>query len=68
MLIRSFIEQLPPTISSVVVHYEGGFSKSCPVVLGLHKLYGYKVELSELEQANPSVVQVLTSRPPAKKR
>lgn len=65
--IRSFIEQLPPTISSVVVHCEGGFSRSCAVVLGLHKLYGYQVDLSDLEQANPSIVRVLM-QPTAKKK
>lgn len=66
--IRSFIEQLPPIISSVVVHCEGGFSRSCAVVLCLHKLYGYQVELSDLEQANPSIVQVLMKEPAAKKK
>ena len=57
--IRSFVEQLPPAITSVVVHCEGGFSRSCAVVLGLHKLYGFQVDMSDLEQANPSIVQVL---------
>lgn len=66
--IRSFIEQRPPTSSSVVVHCEGGFSRSCAVVLGLHKLYGYQVDMSELEQANPSIVQVLLRQPAGKRR
>lgn len=65
--IRSFIEQLPPTIKSVVVHCEGGFSRSCAVVLCLHKLYGYQVDLSDLEQANPSIVRVLM-QPLAKRK
>lgn len=65
--IRSFIEQLPPTIESVVVHCEGGFSRSCAVVLGLHKLYGYQVDMSDLEQANPSIVRVLM-QPPVKRK
>lgn len=58
-LIRSFVEQLPSTIASVVVHCEGGFSRSCAVAFGLHKLYGHQVVLSNLEQANQSIVQVL---------
>ncbi|EFF74631.1 hypothetical protein HMPREF0004_4001 [Achromobacter piechaudii ATCC 43553] len=51
-----------------MVHCEGGFSRSCAVVLGLHKLYGYEVDMSELEQANPSTVQVLRRQPAAKRR
>lgn len=57
--IHSFIDQLPEHVSSIVVHCEGGFSRSCAVVLCLHKVYGYQVDLSELEQANPSIVKVL---------
>ncbi|HBJ66937.1 hypothetical protein [Alcaligenes phenolicus] len=57
--IRCFIDQLPGHVLSVVVHCEGGFSRSCAVVLSLHKLYGYEVDLSELAQANPSIVKVL---------
>lgn len=66
--IRSFIDQLPEHVSSVVVHCEGGFSRSCAVVLCLHKLYGYQVDLSELEQANQSIVKVLMQPPPGKKK
>jgi predicted protein tyrosine phosphatase len=58
-LIRSFIERLPDTVVSVVVHCEGGYSRSCAVALGLHRLYGYSVEMEHLVQANPSVVRVM---------
>lgn len=64
--IHSFVDQLPEHVSSIVVHCEGGFSRSCAVVLCLHKLYGYQVDLSELEQANPSIVKVLM-QPAARK-
>jgi predicted protein tyrosine phosphatase len=66
--IRSFIAQLPDAITSVVVHCEGGFSRSCAVVLALHKLHGYRVDLEELEKANPSIVHVLLQSPTGKKK
>jgi predicted protein tyrosine phosphatase len=58
-MIRSFIERLPDTVASVVVHCEGGYSRSCAIALGLHRLYGYSVEMKHLVKANPSVVRVL---------
>ncbi|ARM01798.1 hypothetical protein BOC59_18625 [Burkholderia pseudomallei] len=57
--IRSFVESLPVEIASVVVHCEGGYSRSCAVTLALHRLYGYRVELQRLTQANPSIVRVI---------
>ncbi|WP_458762836.1 protein-tyrosine phosphatase family protein [Cupriavidus basilensis] len=57
--IRHFVETLPGGVTSVVVHCEGGYSRSCAVVLALHHLYGYEVELSKLAQANPSVLQLM---------
>lgn len=66
--IRSFIEQLPDSITSVVVHCEGGFSRSCAVVLGLHKIYGYRVDLEELDEANPSIVHVFMQSLAGKRR
>ena len=65
--IRSFIAQLPDPITSIVVHCEGGFSRSCAVVLALHKLHGYRVDLEELQTANPSIVHVLM-QPSAKRK
>ena len=57
--IRSFIEALPDEIASVVVHCEGGYSRSCAIALALHRLYGYHAELQQLSQANPSIVRVM---------
>ncbi|WP_199026613.1 dual specificity protein phosphatase family protein [Ralstonia sp. ASV6] len=58
--IRGFVEALPDEISSVVVHCEGGYSRSAAITLALHKLYGYHVELQHLTQANPSIIRMLT--------
>lgn len=58
--IRSFVEALPDEISSVVVHCEGGYSRSCAVATALHRLYGYHAELRHLTQANPSIVRIMT--------
>lgn len=59
-LIHAYVEGLPASINTIVVHCEGGYSRSAAVAIGLHRLYGYRVELDRLEQANPSVVTVLT--------
>jgi predicted protein tyrosine phosphatase len=58
--IRSFIEHLPEPVTSVVVHCEGGYSRSCAIALALHQMYGYLVEMDYLKNANPSVVHVMT--------
>lgn len=58
--IRRFVETLPPEIASVVVHCEGGYSRSAAIAVALHRLYGYHAELAHLRQANPSIVRVLT--------
>jgi predicted protein tyrosine phosphatase len=57
---RSFIDALPQEIASIVVHCEGGYSRSCAVAFGLPKLYGYTVDMEGLSQANPTVVRVMT--------
>lgn len=57
--IRTFVETLPAEIASVVVHCEGGYSRSCAIAIALHRLYGYHAELPHLSQANPSIVRVL---------
>jgi predicted protein tyrosine phosphatase len=59
--IRSFVEGLPESIHTIIVHCQGGFSRSCAVAHCLHHLYGYRVEEERLEKANPSVIQVLMS-------
>ena len=58
--IRTFVETLPPEIASVVVHCEGGYSRSCAIAVALHRLYGYHAESPHLSQANPSIVRAMT--------
>jgi predicted protein tyrosine phosphatase len=58
--IRSFVESLPVSIASVIVHCEGGYSRSCAVAVSLHRLYGYAADLHHLSQANQSIVRVMT--------
>lgn len=60
LAMRSFVEALPDEITSVVVHCEGGYSRSCAIAVALHRLYGYHAELQQLSQANPSVLRVMT--------
>lgn len=60
--IRSFVDALPAAIGSIVVHCEGGYSRSCAVALALHRLYGYRVEARHLTQANASIVQLMLGR------
>ncbi|MFV8593240.1 hypothetical protein ACNRBS_01205 [Ralstonia pseudosolanacearum] len=57
--VRSFVEALPGDISSIVVHCEGGFSRSCAVAIALHRLYRYRVELQHLSKANASIVRMM---------
>lgn len=58
-LVLQFVEGLPDSVRTVIVHCEGGYSRSCAVVLGLHQLYGYEVEHGQLANANPSVLRLL---------
>jgi predicted protein tyrosine phosphatase len=37
--VRSFVETLPDEIATIVVHCEGGFSRSCAIALALQQLY-----------------------------
>ncbi|KVD49042.1 MULTISPECIES: hypothetical protein [Burkholderia] len=59
-MIRSFVERLPDEINAIVVHCEGGYSRSCAIALGLHRLYGYNVEMEHLAHANSSILHVMT--------
>ncbi|QOH34629.1 hypothetical protein C7S14_5840 [Burkholderia cepacia] len=59
LAIHSFVEGLPTEVLSVVVHCEGGYSRSCAIALALHRLYGYQAEIEYLSQANPSVVRMM---------
>lgn len=58
-VVRAFVEALPDEITSVVVHCEGGYSRSCAIAVALHRLYGYRVEPQHLSKANPSIVRVM---------
>jgi len=60
--VRSFVETLPDSISTVVVHCEGGYSRSTAVVLALNALYGYAVMHEQLEDANPSVLALMLGK------
>jgi predicted protein tyrosine phosphatase len=66
--IRSFVEALPEEICSLVIHCEGGYSRSCAVAIALHQLYGYKVELQYLSEANSSIVRVMTGDVPGHRK
>ena len=57
--IRAFISDLPDDIRTVIVHCEGGYSRSCAVAVALHRLYGYEVSLEHLAGANPSIIRVM---------
>lgn len=57
--ILDFVEALPPEILAVVVHCEGGYSRSCAVALALHEHFGFIAEHERLKKANPSVLTLL---------
>ncbi|WP_156546078.1 hypothetical protein [Cupriavidus sp. D384] len=57
--IRRFVTGLHGEIATVVVHCEGGYSRSCAIALGLHRLYGYEADARQVSTANPSVLHVL---------
>ena len=57
-LLCTFIDGLPVGVNSIVVHCEGGYSRSCAIARGLHEFYGYAVDMRHLENANPSVLHV----------
>ncbi|WP_150738264.1 hypothetical protein [Pandoraea anapnoica] len=65
--IRSFVEALPDEISSVVVHCEGGYSRSCAIAVALRQLYGYHTELQHLSNANSSIVDVMMRDVPGRR-
>lgn len=54
-VVRSFVESLPEEITVVVVHYNGGYSRSCAIAQGRHRLYGNSPETEYLSQANSSI-------------
>lgn len=57
--ILDFVNGLPGDVHSLVVHCEGGFSRSCAIALALHQRFGYLVEVERLAKGNPSVLQLM---------
>lgn len=57
--IHTFIRELPANVPSVVVHCEGGFSRSCAVALSIHRLYGYDTDTRHLTEANLSILKMM---------
>lgn len=57
--IRVFVDALPVSVKSIIVHCEGGYSRSCAVALALHELYDYEVDQRQLVHANPSILALL---------
>ncbi|QJQ03411.1 hypothetical protein C798_25200 [Herbaspirillum rubrisubalbicans Os34] len=55
----TFINKLPATIATIVVHCEGGYSRSCAIAKALHHIYGYEVRREDLKEMNPSVLAVM---------
>lgn len=58
-LVNAFLDMLPDEVSAIVIHCEGGYSRSCAIALALHQLRGYRVEMERLSEANPFVVSVM---------
>lgn len=58
--IKSFVESLPAIVKTLIVHCEGGYSRSCGVALALHQRYQFEADLRFLGEANRYVVDVLT--------
>ncbi|WP_266180808.1 hypothetical protein [Dyella humicola] len=57
--IHTFVRGLPPTVASIVVHCEGGFSRSSAIALGLANHYGYEAWVKDEASANRSVLNRL---------
>lgn len=59
--VLQFLQGLPATVTSIVVHCEGGYSRSSAIVRGLAELYGYQDFAPHARSANPSVLALLLS-------
>ncbi|WP_454752632.1 hypothetical protein [Cupriavidus necator] len=57
--IREFVQELPAQVTTIVVHCEGGYSRSCAIALALNRLYGYSTEIERTAHANQSVANLL---------
>lgn len=58
-LVLDYVDSLPNHIHSVVVHCEGGYSRSCAIALFLHQAYGYTAQVATLSEHNPSILSTL---------
>lgn len=66
--VRQFVESLPGRVNAIVIHCEGGYSRSCAIALALHHLYGYEVDIERLAQANPSVLRLMLAQAQTSKK
>ena len=57
--IHTFVQELPAEIASIVLHCEGGFSRSSAIALGLADHYGYQVWVKDESSTNRSVLRRL---------
>ncbi|MCP1289673.1 hypothetical protein NK214_05660 [Chromobacterium sp. S0633] len=60
----TFVEALPEEVSTLIIHCEGGYSRSCAIARALHQLYGYHVGQGHLLDANRSIVRVILGDAP----
>jgi predicted protein tyrosine phosphatase len=63
--VHQFVDELPAEIASVVVHCEGGFSRSSAIALGLSVRYGHLARVPHANAANRSILEMIvrTGRP-----
>jgi predicted protein tyrosine phosphatase len=54
-----FGEALESHVHDLVVHCEGGFSRSCAIAKFLREQFGFEAEVDRLHDANKSVLEVL---------
>lgn len=66
--LHAFIQELPSTIHIVLVHCQGGISRSPGVAAALNAVYGYSIETERLKKANESVTQLLIKEAKSKSR
>lgn len=57
--IVKFVSALPAEVHSIVVHCEGGYSRSCAVALFIHLQYGAATEVARLSERNKSILALL---------
>ena len=55
----AFVGSLESDVHDLVIHCEGGFSRSCAIARFLHEQFGFEAEVDRLHDANQSVLEVL---------